>query len=149
MSLEEGFARKREGQAQAISGDVDGWRERAVAAAIELAVDGREFTAEDVTNLVGLPDSDGLVGSVFSQLRRSKQIEWTGEIRQCTREQSHAADQRVWRVYTGYEDRMRRIMDVVERGMQSPEDARFGSTLNRAQKHPLTFANEITREWSR
>lgn len=40
-----------------------------------------------------------------------------------------------------------RIMAVVRRYMEAPDDVRFATNLTKAEKHPATFAREIRAAW--
>lgn len=140
--LTRSYEGKREGQARAASASSE-WIAMAKEVAIRRAVDGEEFTAQDITNEVGFPESAGAVGTLFSHLARSKQIEWTGEIRPCSREQAHASDMRVWRVYTGLAERRAAVLARVEEFMEIPD----GSSLTRAERQPGLFARQIRLAW--
>lgn len=145
-NLQAGLTAKAIGQAASASAEEE-WLERAKDE-IRLRADaGQQFTAEDITNAVGMPEAKGAVGTAFSHLARSKVIEWTGEMRQCTREEAHASDLRVWQRYTGRAAREAAVLAVVRRFMEAPEDSRFGTNQTKAEKHPATFAREIRRAW--
>lgn len=40
-----------------------------------------------------------------------------------------------------------RVLAVVRRYMETPEDTRFGTSQTKAEKHPATFAREIRKAW--
>ena len=155
MSLEDGLAAKAAGQHAAESAAPAAWKDAARAAVLEMVEAGLEFTAEDVTQRVGCPngeytgerDTNGAVGSLFSSLGKSKVIEPTGELRRCTRTESHASDLRVWRAYTGRAARLKAATERLEHWMEPADDSRFGTTLTRAERHPVTFAREMRKVW--
>lgn len=137
--LTKSYEAKREGQARAASAASE-WIAKAREVVIRRAVDGEEFTAQDITDEVGFPDeSPGAVGTLFSHLARGKQIEWTGRIQPCSREQAHASDMRVWRVYSGTKQRNEALLALVEEFMEIPD----GSTRTLAERQPALFARKI------
>jgi hypothetical protein len=146
MSLDDGYQRKAEGQAASARAENE-WLASAKAE-IRLRVDaGLLVTAEDIILALGMPEAKGAVGTAFSHLARSKVIEWTGDIKPCTREQAHASDMRVWQRYTGKAAREAAVLSVVRRFMEPPDDVRFGTNQTKAEKHPATFAREIRKAW--
>lgn len=72
------------------------WREAATEAIALLAARGSEFTADDLTAMVGSPTSHNAMGAVFRIANRSGLIESVG-VRQSTRLLRHGGILRVWR----------------------------------------------------
>jgi len=62
---------------------------------------GEEFTADDLTAAVGLPDHgtnrNNVIGAWFSGKSRKGEIVWTGRWRKSERVIRHAPQNRVWR----------------------------------------------------
>jgi hypothetical protein len=127
--LKEGIRLKAEGQAAAESGASE-WSAQATEIIVELAEAGVHFTSEDITDRIGLPsgstgmNENNAVGSVFSKACRKGLIEWTGELKQSSREERHASDLRVWRKsdpsnpYIRVEaDTLRRLAALANRGL--------------------------------
>lgn len=90
------------GEVAALSADrVAPWRERAVAWLDSLPA-GREITADDLVDAVGLPAEgvhrNNAVGGLFGTRSRAGRLEWTGDFRRSEREIGHGNLQRVWRV---------------------------------------------------
>lgn len=83
------------GAQAAFSFDRD-WSDAAVEALEELAADGREFTADDVRDRVGEPESPGALGAVFRGAAAAEQIKLVG-YRRSRRLSRHAGVIGVWR----------------------------------------------------
>jgi hypothetical protein len=62
---------------------------------------GTEFTADDLTKAVGLPDQganrNNVVGAFFNGLAHAKFIQWTGATYKSERIDRHTGMNRVWR----------------------------------------------------
>jgi alkylated DNA nucleotide flippase Atl1 len=141
--LSKGYEGKREGQARAASASSE-WLAAAKQEILRRVVNGEEVTAQDIVTTVGMPESKGAVGTAFSHLARSKQIEWTGRIQPCPREEAHASDMRVWRVYQGTQERNAAIIAKIgEWDEPSESTLGFGTRLSRAEKNPRGFMREI------
>jgi hypothetical protein len=74
--------------------DADSW--------LEQQWSGKEFTADDLTAVIGLPDEgvyrNNSVGAWFGAKSKAHVISWTGRFRRSARVIGHGNPQRVWRV---------------------------------------------------
>jgi hypothetical protein len=71
------------------------WAEAAAEGLEQLAADGREFTADDLLQLVGQPSSPGAVGGVFKKAANADLIRCVG-VTSSQRISRHGGLQRVW-----------------------------------------------------
>lgn len=99
QTLTEGRRRRDEG-AQAAGSGLPGhveseWRRKADTALADLIASGLQFTADDLTEKVGMPPKPNMLGGVFVGARQSGQIKAVGYA-QATRAASHARVVRVW-----------------------------------------------------
>lgn len=100
QDLPRGEAAKERGMALAEqAATVDGWAGRADAAIRGLALSRAEFTSEDVTSRVGLPNrgSNSAVGARMNAAAKRGIIRWTGRMAKAERPNQHAALLKVWR----------------------------------------------------
>jgi hypothetical protein len=72
------------------------WKTLADLEILRLARSGRNFTAEDVTSVVGIPPKANAVGSRFSSAARRGLIEAVG-FAQSSRASRHASRSLAWR----------------------------------------------------
>lgn len=96
-SLAAGRADRDAGMALAESNAAPEWRDRALAYLDELAAAGRPFTADDLVERVGLPEtgSPNAVGALFGGAARRGLILRAGDT-QATRRARHAGRVSVW-----------------------------------------------------
>lgn len=95
MAVDEGRDLADEGGFRAyLAQAVDDWRPKAQAVLDRLAASGATFTADDVTEEVGVPRQPNAVGGLFRANRGA--LEAVGYT-QAGRTQSHARVLRVWR----------------------------------------------------
>lgn len=94
--MDEGRRRRDEGQERVDSHTDEAWKDAADAAIARLARTGRPFTAEDLTDLVGMPPRHNAIGSRFTTAARAGLIEEIG-YKQSTRAARHASRMLVWR----------------------------------------------------
>jgi hypothetical protein len=73
------------------------WAERADRFLKTLAVSGYDFTAEDVSEEVGLPPHPNAMGGVFLRASKKGLIVPTGTVVRAERDARHASMLRVWR----------------------------------------------------
>lgn len=90
----------REGMAKADSADrVQLWKQDAARWFATVPV-GAEFTADDLTKAIGVPDEganrNNVVGAFFSGLARNQRIRFAGRMRKSARVTRHSNVQRVW-----------------------------------------------------
>lgn len=80
------------------------WMKLAVAKIFELARTGQPFTAEDVTDVIGLPGgSNKAVGSAFNQVAKTHMIKRVGE-RPASRPTSHRRSLAVWQGFKAHDE---------------------------------------------
>lgn len=72
------------------------WNEKALEELRRLARSGLEFSAEDIRDRVGDPDSSGSLGGLFQRARHAGLIEFVG-YRRARRIQRHAGVIGIWR----------------------------------------------------
>lgn len=72
------------------------WAVRAQAILDELIAKASDFTAEDITSIVGAAPSPNAIGALFLQASRARRIRVVGW-RKAQRVQAHARGLRVWR----------------------------------------------------
>lgn len=84
------------GEQQALSFDGGAWSDAAWRELVRLARTGREFSADDLIDEVGLPDSPGTCGATIGAARRAGLIRAVGYTtsRRVTR---HGGVQRLWK----------------------------------------------------
>ena len=98
--LPAGEAAKERGMAKSEqAATIDGWAPRADAAIKGLALTRADFTSEDVTARVGLPNrgSNSAVGARMNAAAKRGIIRWTGRMAKAERPNQHAALLKVWR----------------------------------------------------
>jgi hypothetical protein len=96
----EGKEKAEEGMSQASgAGRIFGWQHDAGRWFMLLPV-GTEFTADDLTKAVGLPDQglnrNNVVGAFFNGLAKARFIQWTGKTYKSERVDRHTGMNRVW-----------------------------------------------------
>lgn len=85
------------GVEQANENAEDHWRAWALREIEIMAKNGRQFTADDIRQIVGEPDVANRWGGVFLAARRAGVIVPTGEVRPSTTDSRHGSLVRVWR----------------------------------------------------
>ena len=101
MSAEEGKILKEEGMDLALSNADYSWKEEFRDVVLGL-LDGKEFTSEDVIEVVGLPNGgpglhkNNAVGAVMAGLAKQGHIAKTGRHVSSRTKSSHAAELTVW-----------------------------------------------------
>ena len=71
------------------------WRDQAMPVLEQLAATGRTFSAADITDVVGLPESRNAVGALFGGAARRGLIQRVG-FTQATRRERHASTNSLW-----------------------------------------------------
>ena len=99
--IRSGEKRKEIGMNRALRAErIQEWRPKAKSALEELADSGRQFTAEDLEAMVGLPDvgsnKNNAVGALFGAASRSGLIEYVGTTK-ASRATSNARRISVWK----------------------------------------------------
>lgn len=85
------------GASQADDNAEDHWRKWALREIAIMAANGREFTADDVRQIVGEPDHPNRWGGIWLAARRAGLVVPTGEVRPSVTPSRHGSLVRVWR----------------------------------------------------
>jgi hypothetical protein len=94
--LEAGLAAKESGTEAVLAATPAEWKKAFRIEAERLAATGREFTAEDVTEVVGLPASVNAIGAAMNALARAGTVARVGST-MATRSLRHASRITVWK----------------------------------------------------